>query len=680
MTQDAQALSPATSDPMAGSIEPIGLLETPTTEASASVDVPLAETPPATLKRRRVSVPARFAIAFLAGAVAVGMLGTGAIYAYEQQHVGRVLPGVRIGTVDLSGLDRATAIERLQSAYGGLADGKVVVTASVARVTIPYSAFGRRADVEAMADAALAVGRSGSPVDRALAEVRTAVRGVELTPWITYDASAFASIVSHRLGGLALEPVDATIAMTDTGIQTQAARWGRVFDPVAVSAAAVDRLDDLDAPAELSVQAKLLAIRPELDDTDAELARSVATRMIGDVAVILGEENWAVAGGEIRKAIGFEATADGRYQPVVDRAVLEAALVPMAKEAHRAPVNATFLIGRNGDVVGVTAGRNGRNFDVKATAERIETALMSRAAGKETAKVEPAMVVTSPNVTTQEAEKVAPLMTRISTWTTWFPIGEKNYWGANIWIPSSIINGYVVGPGETFDFWKAVGPVSRARGYGAGGAIINGRTQPTGALAGGICSCSTTLFNAALRAGLKMGERSPHYYYIDRYPLGLDATVSKTSGYVQNMTFVNDTNSPILIRGINTRSGGKGYVRFDLYSVPTGRSVSFSKPVVRDVLPATTRVQYTSSMAPGARKQIEFPVAGRKTWVTRTVRDGQGRVIHQEVWFSHYKRVDGIILVGTGGSTQSTSAPAAPPAQPTPAPQPPPAPAPSPSP
>ena len=42
-----------------------------------------------------------------------------------------------------------------------------------------------------------------------------------------------------------------------------------------------------------------------------------------------------------------------------------------------------------------------------------------------------------------------------------------------------------------------------------------------------MCSSSTTLFNAALRAGLQMGARSNHKYYINRYPLGLDATVSK---------------------------------------------------------------------------------------------------------------------------------------------------------
>ena len=68
-----------------------------------------------------------------------------------------------------------------------------------------------------------------------------------------------------------------------------------------------------------------------------------------------------------------------------------------------------------------------------------------------------------------------------------------------------------------------------ARGYRDGGAILNGRTEPTGALAGGICSCSTTLFNAAARAGLEILERANHYYYIDRYPTGLDATVWKTA-------------------------------------------------------------------------------------------------------------------------------------------------------
>ena len=58
-------------------------------------------------------------------------------------------------------------------------------------------------------------------------------------------------------------------------------------------------------------------------------------------------------------------------------------------------------------------------------------------------------------------------------------------------------------------------------------------------LGGGLCSASTTLFNAALRAGFEMHARRNHAYYIDRYPVGLDATIWISGSYVQTMSFAN---------------------------------------------------------------------------------------------------------------------------------------------
>jgi vancomycin resistance protein YoaR len=286
-------------------------------------------------------------------------------------------------------------------------------------------------------------------------------------------------------------------------------------------------------------------------------------------------------------------------------------------------------------------------MDLNLTAARISELLANRAAGGADRTIEPVLATATPNLSTAAAEAAAPKMKLISKWTTYFPIGEKNNFGANIWIPALDIDGTVVGPGETFDFWKAIGPITRAHGYGLGGAIINGKTEPQGALAGGICSCSTTLFNAALRAGFDMGARRNHYYYIDRYPLGLDATVFKSaSGAVQTMSWTNDTANPVLIRGYKIRSGTRGYVKFELYSVPNGRTVSFSTPIVRNVRPASDTIVYTTTHAPGVRKRIEYPVAGKDVWVTRTVRDSSGRVIHQETYYSHYARITGIVLVG----------------------------------
>ena len=179
-----------------------------------------------------------------------------------------------------------------------------------------------------------------------------------------------------------------------------------------------------------------------------------------------------------------------------------------------------------------------------------------------------------------------------------------------------------MGPHEEFSFWKAVGPVTREKGYKQGGAIINGRTEPQGALAGGICSCSTTLFNAALRAGYEMGDRRNHYYYIDRYPLGLDATVFQSgSGSVQDMTWTNDTDYPVLIRGYKIRDGGRATSSSCSTACPTGRRVVIGNATVRNVRPASDSVQYTTSLAPGATQRIEYPVDGKQVWRTINVYD-----------------------------------------------------------
>ena len=77
---------------------------------------------------------------------------------------------------------------------------------------------------------------------------------------------------------------------------------------------------------------------------------------------------------------------------------------------------------------------------------RSRTLLASRKDGAETTDIVPVMAVTAPALTTAQAEAAAPLMVKISEWQTYFPISEKNGFGANIWIPALEIDGYVVGP------------------------------------------------------------------------------------------------------------------------------------------------------------------------------------------------------------------------------------------
>ena len=144
--------------------------------------------------------------------------------------------------------------------------------------------------------------------------------------------------------------------------------------------------------------------------------------------------------------------------------------------------------GRAGRPTSIVASKPGRATDVAASVAAIQASLTSPPAdGLPTAE----LVVTSsqPSFTTEDAKawkgKLKPIGR--ARWTTHFPQGDHNFNGQNIFIPAGLIDGYVVPPGGWFDFWTVVGEISRARGFGLGGAIINGHTQPQGALAGGIC-------------------------------------------------------------------------------------------------------------------------------------------------------------------------------------------------
>ena len=614
------------------------------------------EAPPAGPRRRSLGL--RFALAFLLGVTLVVGAGGGALYAYGQQYTGRILPGVRVGEVDLSGLTPDAARSALADAYAPLGGGHVVVAGPDGDLLIGYGEIGRRADVDAMLDAALGAGRQGEPVADLIGAPQAALHGIRLEPLVVYDQAKLEAAVAAVAKTIDRAPVDATLTVSKSGTFTMTpSRDGRVVDQAALVAAIAGEVGALDAPEELREEITLVAEPPAIDTGDAETALAAGERMVADLVLARGDRTWTIRGKELRRLITFSPTVDGGIVPVFDVTGIDPLIAEIAKDVNQKATNATFKLRGSRVVVGAHS-KEGRALDRAATRALVVDALLARQGGTSEPRVEPVIAVTEPAISTALAERYAPRMKAISSWTTYFPIYVNNGFGANIWIPAKLINGYVVGPGETFDFWKAVGTVTREKGYRQGGAIINGRTEPQGALAGGICSCSTTLFNAALRAGMKMGARRNHYYYIDRYPLGLDATVFKSDGgSTQTMSFTNDTKYPVLIRGINTRKGGAGYVTFKIYSVPNGRRVLISKPTVKNVRAGRDSVQYTKSLPRGTSKRIETPVAGKDVWRTVTVKEN-GKVIRRVTYYSHYAVITGIVLVGTGGSSSPDPTPA----------------------
>ncbi len=591
--------------------------------------------------------PSRVIVAFVVGVLLVALVAVGSVVAYEQNYAGKVAAGVTVGGVDVAGLTRDEAAAKLEAAFATVGTGTLTVDTPTGSSTLTYAELGRRLDVDGMLDTAFAIGRTGNPVERVVEEARTIVNKVDVPPRVAIDQAVLTGALATLAGGIDRAPTSAAVTTGTTDYEDTPAVWGRLVDQAAMTSTISDALAAPDAPSTLAVPLAVTPIAPSVTDTDAMIARSRADRMIAAITLNHGKDKWTIPDSAVRSWISFGLWPDGTYGPLTDPTKIEASVKTLSKKVDQKAVDASFYTGKSGAVVGVKAGREGRKLDVDGTVTAVQNLLLARAGqGKDPGSaIVPALAIVKPTLSTEEAEKAAPKMRAISSWTTYYQSGAHNGFSANISVPAMAINGTVLAPGQKFSFWKTIGEVSTRTGYKYGGAIVDGRSVEGKTIAGGICSCSTTIFNAALRAGLEMGSRRNHYYYISRYPKGLDATVYQSDGGgVQDMTFRNDTKYPILIRAY----ARPGIVRFTIYSVPTGRKVILTRPIVKNYRPGHTEVRYTKSLRKGLREQIEYPADGQDVWVTRIVKDRTGKVIHKETFYSHYSRVIGIILVGTG--------------------------------
>lgn len=120
------------------------------------------------------------------------------------------------------------------------------------------------------------------------------------------------------------------------------------------------------------------------------------------------------------------------------------------------------------------------------------------------------------------------------------------------------LDGKVIGPGETFSFNEAVGTWSRDKGYRRAPVSFGGLLVDS--WGGGVCQTSSTLYNAALLAGLDVVERHRHHYAPTYISPGRDAAVAFPN---IDLKIKNPYNYAVRIEGAVSATG----VRVDLIGV-----------------------------------------------------------------------------------------------------------------
>jgi vancomycin resistance protein VanW len=106
------------------------------------------------------------------------------------------------------------------------------------------------------------------------------------------------------------------------------------------------------------------------------------------------------------------------------------------------------------------------------------------------------------------------------------------------------LNGAIISPGGIFSFNELTGGRDASKGY-TRAPMINDHGSLQDVPGGGICQLATTIYNAALYAGLDIVERHPHSRLVTYVPPGRDATIVT---WRKDLKLHNPFRAPLMLR------------------------------------------------------------------------------------------------------------------------------------
>ncbi len=212
--------------------------------------------------------------------------------------------------------------------------------------------------------------------------------------------------------------------------------------------------------------------------------------------------------------------------------------------------------------------------------------------------------VLAPNVTAEQLKKFTHLRSAFSTDYSSSNENRKH----NIRLALSKINGKRIDDGEEFSFNAAVGKRTEANGFTEAKIIMDG--QYVDGVGGGVCQASTTLYNCALVADMKITSVRAHTLAPSYVPPSFDAMVNSETS---DLKFKNESGGPVFIRayGTDTTATVQLYGAKLPYEIRRESSIISRTAIPKDETLIDEKGEYgTEEMNYGEVKRVRFGVAG----------------------------------------------------------------------
>lgn len=604
-------------------------------------------------KPQRSPLPAQIAF-FLVGGLFIFLLAAGLLAGgYQALYSGRILPGISIMGVDLSGVTLQQAPVVLSQHLIYPMNGRIVFrNGNQVWVASPVQ-LGMVLDWTGSVQAAYAAGREGGPLNSLTAQIQARLEGLDLPPVVVIDQRVAYDYLQKLASQIDQPVVESDLHLEGTQVVYTPGQSGRYLNVDATLALLMDQLQSFrDGEVTLDVETQTPRVKDASRPAEilrqmlsAPLILNIPDPQAGDPAP------WSIDIPQLASMLTIQPVQNGtdwQYQISIDTQGLQPLLDQITTQVNRSPQNARFFFDdTTRQLVLIQPALAGRIVDGPGTEQAVQAGLLG---GNHTIPLK--LVVAQPQVTNDSTAASLGITGLVSERFSYFrgSIADRVQ---NIVTAAARFHGLLVPPNTVFSMADALGDVSLDNGFAEAPIIYNGRTIM--GVGGGVCQVSTTLFQTAFYGGYPIVERHPHAYRVPYYEenatgydpnlVGLDATV-----YVPlvDLKFKNDRPSWLLMEVYVDPADNK--IDWKFYSGDDGRKVVVQPPVIRNVVPAPTdwNFQENPLFSPGEVALFSHPAAGEDVTVDRTVSRRDGSMLLSDSIQTQYQPWQGVCQYGPG--------------------------------
>ena len=596
---------------------PAGVTLRPRTATAGPVTIPALPWPP-------LHKVGALLLATIVSILIVNQAGHGAIY-----------PDVRVLDVPVGGLSEREAEARVAARLTIVVESPVTLTSGERVWTSSLADVGVHLDVSGSVAAAHRFGRDDHRMSGLLHRVHVARQPFVVPLGIGFDQQAFDALLARLETEVRVAPVDAALVVEGGTPQLQPGRDGLTIDREAVRA---DLLRQVGALQPISVPLITRPVPPALTIADLADAMTVVERALSaPLTLTSGDQEWSLTPEELGGLVLLDTGTSGDSVPhpavILERDPLRRLVQTIATQAETKASDA--FIDETGDMPRLVPAVIGRRVNVDALAAAVQTAFQR---GEHTVALP--VEETPPEVSTDALLGQLGITDLLSSGTSDFAGSAPNR-EQNIHVATGLVDLTLVPPGGVFSYNHVLGSIVENPGFVPAGATEGGVIGTS--IGGGVCQVSTTVFRAALLAGLPIVEWWPHvhrssFYEQGGWKPGFDASIAQgednpLSG--SDFKFSNPTDAWMLVRATTDSSTA---LTVELYGSPTGYTVEIDDPVIELTGVASEPIEQVDPDLPSATT-IEDDAAqdGATVVVSRRVLDADGNLISTDEFVSTYE-------------------------------------------